>query len=201
MGLTETQARFLEAKRARLAYLRARPLEELREEAVNERKNASKHLLREALARQDRLNIIAEIKRASPGQGVIQSGIEPAEPAQAFNLRDAAAISVWTEESHFHGSLDDLLIARAATSLPVLRKDFITEPGQIYETAVAGADAALLIAAALDEERLALLRRIAEEELGLDALVEVQNANEMLRAYAIGATLIGVNNRNLATLE
>ncbi len=91
MGLTETQARLLEAKRARLAYLRARPLEELREEAVNERKNASNHLLREALARQDRLNIIAEIKRASPGQGVIQSGIEPAEPAQAFNPRDAGS--------------------------------------------------------------------------------------------------------------
>ncbi len=123
-------------------------------------------------------------------------------PSRPFpKNRDAAAISVWTEESHFHGSLDDLLIARAATSLPVLRKDFITEPGQIYETAIAGADAALLIAATLDEERLALLRRIAEEELGLDALVEVQNANEMLRAYAIGATLIGVNNRNLATLE
>jgi indole-3-glycerol phosphate synthase len=83
----------------------------------------------------------------------------------------------------------------------LLRKDFITEPDQIYETAVAGADAALLIAATLGEERLALLWRITEEELGLDALVEVQNVNEMLRAYAIGATLIGVNNRNLSTLK
>jgi indole-3-glycerol phosphate synthase len=83
----------------------------------------------------------------------------------------------------------------------VLRKDFIIESSQVYETAIVGADALLLIAAALDENRLALLRRITEEELGLDALVEVQNANEMLWAHAIGATLIGVNNRNLSTLE
>jgi len=201
MGLTDIQAQILERKRARLAHLRARPLEELREEALKERKGASNHLLREALAREDRLNIIAEIKRASPWQDGIQTEIEPRELALAYRRDGAAAVSVWTEEHHFHGSLDDLLIVRAVMPLPVLRKDFITEPRQIYETAIAGADALLLIAAALDEERLALLRRITEEELGLDALVEVQNANEMLRAYAIGATLIAVNNRNLSTLE
>jgi indole-3-glycerol phosphate synthase len=201
MELTDIQAQFLETKRARLAYLRARPLDELREEALNERESASNYLLRKALARQDRLNIIAEIKRASPWQGVVQSEIEPAEMALAYSDRGAAAISVWTEDRDFHGSCDDLLVVRAAVSLPVLRKDFITEPRQIYETAVAGADAALLIAAALDEETLALLRRITEEELGLDALVEVQNANEMLRAHAMGATLIGVNNRNQSTLD
>jgi indole-3-glycerol phosphate synthase len=201
MRLTDIQARVLEAKRARLAHLHARPLEELREEALRGRGNVFPHLLRDALARPDRLNIIAEIKRASPWQDVIQTKIAPAELALAYSRSGAAAISVWTEEDYFHGSLDDLRVARAAVSLPVLRKDFIIESSQVYETAIVGADALLLMAAALDEERLALLRRIAEEELGLDALVEVQNANEMLRAHAIGATLIGVNNRNLSTFE
>ena len=90
---------------------------------------------------------------------------------------------------------------RAAAALPVLRKDFIFESSQVYETAIVGADGLLLIAAALDDERLDLLRRITEVELGLDALIEVQNANEMSRAYAVGATLIGVNNRNPSTFE
>src|SRR6266545_2937813 len=201
MSLTDIQAQILETKRVRLAHMHTRPLEELREEALEARKGTLHHLLRGAIARRDSLNIIAEIKRASPWQDVIQAEIESAELALAYSRGGAAAISVWTEEDYFHGSLDDLRVVRASVSLPVLRKDFIIESSQVYETAIAGADALLLIAAALDEERLALLRRITEEELGLDALVEVQNANEMLRAYAIGATLIGVNNRNLSTLE
>jgi indole-3-glycerol phosphate synthase len=201
MSLTDIQAQILEAKRARLDHLPTRLLEELREEALEERTRASPHLFRDAIARPDSLNVIAEIKRASPWQNTIQAEIEPAELAMAYSRSGAAAISVWTEEDYFQGSLDDLRVVRAATSLPVLRKDFIIEPSQVYETAIAGADALLLIAAALDEERLALLRRITEEELGLDALVEVQSANKMLSAYAIGATLIGVNNRNLSTLE
>src|SRR5262249_20863779 len=142
-------------------------------EAMRERKNASPHLLRDAIARPDRLNVIAEIKRASPWQDVIQTEIEPAELALAYSESGAAAISVWTEEDYFHGPLDDLRAVRAAVPLPVLRKDFIIDPSQVYETATVGADALLLIAAALNEEQLALLRRIAEEELGLDALVEV----------------------------
>lgn len=201
MGLTDIQGRILEAKRLRLAHLRSRPLEELREEALGKRENAFPHLLRGAVSRPDRLNVIAEIKRASPWHDAIQTEVEPAELAVAYSKCGAAAISVWTEEDYFHGSLDDLREAQAAVSLPVLRKDFIIEPGQVYETAIAGADALLLIAAALDEERLALLLHVAEEELGLDALVEVQNANEMLRAHALGATLIGVNNRNPSTFE
>jgi indole-3-glycerol phosphate synthase len=201
MNLADIHAQILEAKRARLVQTRAHSLEELREEALGKRKNASPHLLREAIARPDRLNIIAEIKRGSPWQDAIQSEIEPAELARAYGESGAAAISVWTEEDYFHGSLDDLRVVRAAVSLPVLRNDFIIESSQVYETAIADADGLLLIAGALGEERLALLRRIAEEELGLDALVEVQSANEMLWAYAIGATLIGVNNRNLSTLE
>ncbi len=201
MSLANIQAQILEAKRARLARLHTRPLEELREEALGKRENAFPHLLRDAIARPDRLNIIAEIIHASPWQDIIQTEIESAELALAYGRSGAAAISVWTEEDYFHGSLDDLRAVRAAVSLPVLRKDFIIESSQVYETAIAGADALLLLAAALDEERLALLRRITEEELGLDALVEVQNVNEMLWAHAIGATLIGVNNRKPSTLE
>jgi len=201
MRSTGIHTQILEAKRARLAHLQARPLEELREEALAKRKNALSHVLRDAIARPDRLNIIAEIKRASPWQDVIQTEIEPAELALAYANGGAAAISVWTEEDYFRGSLDDLRAVRAAVPLPVLRKDFIIYPGQVYETAAGDADALLLIAAALNEEQLALLLRITEEELGLDALVEVQNANEMLRAHAMGANLIGVNNRNQSTLE
>jgi indole-3-glycerol phosphate synthase len=201
MSLVDTHAQILEAKCARLARLPARPLEELREEALGRRKNAPTHLLRNAISQPDRLNIIAEIKRASPWQDTIQPEIEPAELALAYNSSGAAAISVWTEEDYFHGSIDDLRAVRSAVSLPVLRQDFITEPSQVYETVIVGADGLLLIAAALDEERLALLRRITEEELGLDALVEVQNTNETLLAHALGATLIGVNNRKISTSE
>jgi indole-3-glycerol phosphate synthase len=201
MSLAHIYAQILEAKRAQLARLRPRTLEELREEALGKRKNAPTHLLRDAITPSDRLNIIAEIKRASPWQDDIQSEIDPAELARAYSRSGAAAISVWTEENYFHGSVDDLRAVRAAVLLPVLRKDFIIEPSQVYETVIVGADALLLIAAALDEERLALLRQITEEELGLDALVEVQNVNEMRRAHALGATLIVVNNRNLSTFE
>jgi len=201
MSLADIHAQILEAKRARLAHLHTRSLKELREEALGMRENAIPHLLRDAIARPDRLNIIGEIKRASPWQEVIQTGVKPEELALEYSGSGAAAISVWTEEDYFHGSLNDLRAVRAAVPLPILRKDFIIESSQVYETAIVGADALLLIAAALDEERLAFLRRITEEELGLDALVEVQNANEMLRSHAIGATLIGVDNRNLSTLE
>jgi len=201
MKLKDIQARILEAKRSRLAHLRDRPLGELREEALCERDNALPHRLRDTIARPDCLNVIAEIKHASPWQDVIQTNINLTELALAYSGSGAAAISVWTEEDYFNGSLDDLRAVRSAVSLPVLRKDFIIESSQVYETAVIGADALLLIASTLDDERLALLRRIAEEELGLDALVEVQNANEMLRAHAMGATLIGVNNRTPSILE
>jgi len=201
MSLTGIHAQILEAKRARLAHSPVRPLEELRKEALQKRKNASPRLLRQAITQPDRLSVIAEIKHASPWQNAIQADIDPAELALAYSQSGAAAISVWTEEDYFHGSLNDLQAVRAAVSLPVLCKDFIITSNQVYETAIAGADALLLLAATLDEERFALLRRITEEELGLDAFVEVQNVNEMLWAHALGATLIGVNNRNLSTFE
>jgi indole-3-glycerol phosphate synthase len=194
--LTNSLTQIFKAKRERLFNLVNRSLEELREEALEARNGASHHLLRKAIAPQDRLNVIPEIRRASPWKDVNQEEVDPAELASAYNKGGAAAISVWTEEDYFHGSIDDLRAVRVAVPLPLLHKDFITEPSQVYETAIAGVDALLLIGAFLDEERLTLLRQIAEDELGLDALVEVQNSNEMLWAYTLGATLIGVNNRN-----
>jgi indole-3-glycerol phosphate synthase len=201
MVSTDFLAQALQVKRTRLAHLQARPLEELRAEALAARSNARPHLLRAAIARADRINVIAEIKRASPSQGVIREKIEPGELALAYSRGGAAAISVLTEEDYFRGSLDDLRSARGCVSLPLLRRDIIIEPCQVYETAIVGADALSLIAAALDEKRFALLRRITEEELGMDALVEVHSSNEMLWAHALGAVMVGVSNRSWATLK
>jgi indole-3-glycerol phosphate synthase len=110
-------------------------------------------------------------------------------------------MSVLTEEDYFAGSLDDLRTVKATVDLPVLRKDFMFEEYQIYEAAAAGADAILLIVAAINDETVSSLRRLAEEELRMDALVEVHTADEMKRAIACGATIIGVNNRDLRTFE
>jgi indole-3-glycerol phosphate synthase len=159
------------------------------------------HALVKALSDEERINIIAEFKRKSPSRGEIRSGADPASMARAYETGGAAAVSVLTEEDYFDGSLDDLRAVRQAILLPVLRKDFIFEEYQLYESAAAGADALLLIVAALDDETLARLRRIAEDELGMDALVEVHTSEEMNRAVKSDAKIIGVNNRNLATFE
>src|SRR2546429_9100831 len=121
--------------------------------------------------------------------------------AKRYELGGAAAVSVLTEEDYFDGSLDDLCAVRQATSLPILRKDFVFDEYQIYESAAAGADALLLIVAALDDDTLARLRTITEDELGMDALVEVHTAEELDRAVEAGAQVIGVNNRDLSTFE
>ena len=160
----------------------------------------SPHKLRNAL-RNDGINIIAEFKRRSPSKGIIREGANPIEIARAYQAGGAVAMSVLTEEDYFAGSLDDLRAVKSAVNLPVLRKDFIVDEYQVYESAVAGADAILLIVAALDDELLARLRRLAEDELQLDALVEVHTSDEMKRAAAVGAKLIGVNNRDLRTFE
>ena len=145
--------------------------------------------------------MIAEYKRQSPSKGNIREDLQPAEAASLYQNAGACAISVLTEKHFFGGSIDDLLEVRAATALPVLRKDFIIHPVQVFEAAEAGADAILLIAAALDDETLGKLRSIAEEELGLDALVEVHTKEEMERAANCGTQLIGINNRDLTTFE
>lgn len=144
--------------------------------------------------------VIAEIKKASPSKGAIAPDIAPARVAREYEQGGAAALSVLTDEKFFQGSLEDLVEARQATRLPVLRKDFILEEIQIAEAAAFGADAVLLIAAALSPERLRQFRQYAEQ-FRMDALVEVHDENELDAALASGATLVGVNNRNLRTFQ
>ena len=187
------------SKRSRLETTkRALPLEEMQATALSARANAKAHALRNALAG-DATNIIAEFKRRSPSKGTIRENADPATLARSYESAGAAAISVVTEESYFAGSLEDLQAVRAQVSIPVLRKDFVFDEWQVHESAAAGADALLLIVAALDDETLGRLLRLTEENLGMDALVEVHTREEMGRAVARGAKLIGVNNRDLRT--
>ena len=160
---------------------------------------AGAHSFAQALRSHTGFNIIAEFKRRSPSKGKINSRAEPAAMASVYESAGAAAISVLTEEDYFDGSLEDLRQVREATQLPILRKDFIVDEYQVYESAAVGADALLLIVAALDDEALTKLRALAEDELGLDALVEVHTKAELDRALNCGARLIGVNNRDLRT--
>ena len=145
-------------------------------------------------------SVIAEVKRRSPSKGALADIPDPAALATRYAAGGAAAISVLTEQRRFGGSLDDLRAVRAAVDVPLLRKDFIVEPYQLLEARAAGADLALLIVAALDDDRL---RRLHDEarELGLTVLVEVHDEEEAERAVALGAELVGVNARNLRTLD
>jgi indole-3-glycerol phosphate synthase len=144
--------------------------------------------------------IIAEIKKASPSKGLLQEDFHPAYLAHSYEEGGAACLSVLTDHEYFQGSLHDLEAARAAATLPVLRKDFIIDRVQIFEAAAHGADAILLIAALLDTPELSHFRELAES-VGLAALVEVHNSEELKKAVDSGAGLIGVNNRNLDTFE
>lgn len=154
----------------------------------------------QALIRPGRINVIAEFKRRSPSRGAIREDLHPVQVAQAYEIGGAAALSVLTEHEFFGGSLEDLREARGATLLPTLRKDFIVDPYQIWEAWYAGADAILLIVGALSDAELAELHATAAE-VGLDAVVEVHDRLELERALAAGARIVGVNNRDLHTLE
>jgi indole-3-glycerol phosphate synthase len=146
------------------------------------------------------LSLIAEHKRRSPSAGPIREGLSLEEVVNCYERGGAAAISVLTDAPNFGGSLDDLRAARAATDLPILRKDFIVDRYQLIEAVAAGADAILLIVGALSPQDL---RRLHDEAsaLGLDSLVEVHDAGELDNALSLDSPLIGINNRNLATLE
>lgn len=144
--------------------------------------------------------IIAEIKKASPSKGVLAADFDPAAIARSYELGGAAALSVLTDAPNFQGSLDHLQAARAHVTLPVLRKDFTIGEFDVVEAAAAGADAILLIAAILDERQLRRYRDLAER-YGMAALVEVHNEEELAAAAASGARIIGVNNRNLHTFQ
>ncbi|HLA78875.1 MAG TPA: bifunctional indole-3-glycerol-phosphate synthase TrpC/phosphoribosylanthranilate isomerase TrpF [Vicinamibacteria bacterium] len=154
----------------------------------------------QALTRPGRFNVIAEFKRRSPSKGSLRADLHPVQVAQAYEIAGAAALSVLTEEEFFGGSLEDLREARGATLLPTLRKDFIVDPYQIWEAWYAGADAILLIVAALSDAELSELHATAVE-VGLDAVVEVHDRVELDRGMAAGARIVGVNSRDLRTLQ
>jgi indole-3-glycerol phosphate synthase len=141
-------------------------------------------------------SVIAEHKRRSPSAGTIREGASCEEIVRAYERGGAAAISVLTEEAHFGGSLDDLRAARAATELPILRKDFTIDPYQVYEAKALGADAILLVVGALRERDLATLYGLARD-LDLDAVVEIHAEEELEAALAVDADVIGINNRDL----
>lgn len=197
MFLTE----IIELKKKRLEIAKQKhEFGELKSAALKKRENAKNHRLRGALQK-NQINIIAEIKRASPSKGVINDKIDVAETAQMYEKGGACAISVLTEEDKFLGSLNDLRAAQNAVEIPILRKDFIFDEYQIYEAADAGAHVVLLIAAMLDDEILAKLYDLAEKDLGLDVLVEVHTLEELERVKKIGAKIIGVNNRDLHSFK
>ena len=152
------------------------------------------------LSREGSINVIAECKRRSPSRGVLRAAYEPVDIAAGYERAGAAAISVLTEPGFFDGSLAHLAAVRAAVTIPLLRKDFIVDEYQLLEARAVGADAVLLIVAALSDRELATLATAAAD-LGLAALVEVHDAGECARALAIDARIIGVNNRNLRTLQ
>lgn len=152
------------------------------------------------LSREGAINVIAECKRRSPSRGVLRAAYDPVAIAVGYERAGAAAISVLTEPGFFDGSLAHLEAVRAAVTIPLLRKDFIVDEYQLLEARAAGADAILLIVAALSDRDLANLARAAVK-LGLAALVEVHDEAECTRALAVGAPIIGVNNRNLRTLQ
>jgi indole-3-glycerol phosphate synthase len=173
-----------------------------REHALEIRKTAVPHRLLQALKSESpRLKIIAEFKRRSPSVGIIRNDRSASDIARSYERGGACAISVLTDETHFGGSIADLRAVRSSTNLPILHKDFIIDPNQIYEGAIAGADAVLLIVAAMDDHLLRELREVAEDQLGLDALVEVQTSIELRSALTAGAKIIGINNRNLQTFQ
>ena len=169
------------------------PLAEL--ESLLEHRGESFRPFKEALTRPG-VSLIAEHKRRSPSAGTIREGVSVADVVRAYERGGAAAVSVLTEPFHFGGSLDDLREARAASSLPVLRKDFIVDEYQLYEAAALGADAILLIVAALEKDELERLLQEARA-LDLDALVEVHDEPELEIALEVEADVLGINNRDL----
>jgi indole-3-glycerol phosphate synthase len=187
------------AKVQRLAEAKSRVPESALIQELDQRERAPM-TFEESLRRAGRPNIISEIKHRSPSRGVIREPFDPAGIAASYQRGGAAAISVLTETDYFGGSLDHLRSVRKASHLPLLRKDFIFDGYQVYEAACAGADAALLIVAMLEDGLLAELIALCGET-GIDALVEVHNAEELDRAARAGARIIGVNNRDLRSFE
>lgn len=176
---------------------RARPLEVVRAAAASTPPTRDFFA---ALAAPGPIRLIAEVKKASPSKGIIRADFDPVAIAKTYVQHGATCLSVLTDVQFFQGSLDYLTAIRAAVACPLLRKDFILDPYQLYEARAAGADAVLLIAECLDDVQLALLHR-ESLALGLTPLVEIYEPDNLDRVLAVGAKLIGVNNRDLRTFE
>ncbi len=190
--LTNKRAEIAERKRA----MPAKALEPLARSAPAPRD----FLAALAGGRQRGIRLIAEYKRASPSKGIIRADLDPAQAGRLYESAGAAAISVLTDEKFFSGKLEDLRAVRAAVAIPVLRKEFIIDPWQLLEARAAGADAVLLIAAALTDAQLREFRMRALD-LGMHCLVEVHNEAELGRALVSGAAIVGINNRNLRSFH
>jgi indole-3-glycerol phosphate synthase len=189
--------RILAAKRAEIAAARARVTEEeLRAQA----RAAAPARDFVAALRAKRPAVIAEIKRASPSKGLLRENFDPAAIARSYEKAGAACMSVLTDTQFFQGSSAHLQQARAACGLPALRKDFLIDPYQAYESRALGADCVLLIAACLEDRQMRELEALALE-LGMAVLVEVHDADELERALILKTPLVGINNRNLRTFE
>lgn len=195
---THILTRIVEAKQRRLQVSRMRVPEAIVKRMAETAKPVPS--FREALVNRERVRIIAEVKKASPSKGVLRESLDPSDLAGTYMKAGACAVSVVTEEDFFQGDLGWINQIRSAASLPVLRKDFVWESFQVYETRAAGASAILLIAAMLDLGELKQLIALSHR-LKLDVLAEVHDENELGEALEAGAVIIGVNNRDLKTFD
>ncbi len=203
--MSDILTKIVAVKHEELAAANARlPLTAVREQAeVRNREQADVRDFTGALRARiaaGHAGVIAEVKKASPSKGVLREHFVPAEIAASYAQHGAACLSVLTDERFFQGHADYLKQARAACSLPILRKDFMVDPYQVYEARAMGADCILLIAACLDDAQMADLEALAHE-LGMAVLVEVHDGDELDRALKLKTPLVGINNRNLRTFE